>query len=83
VRRRAGRGTDPGRGHRAGPGLGDRLDHGRPAAAVGALLGVPEGIRARILVSLGYPTEEGSRPKSAPGTARRPLAEMVRFERFS
>ena len=53
------------------------------AAAVAALLGVPEGRRARTLVSLGYPTEEGSRPKSAPGTARRPLAEMVRFERFS
>ncbi len=53
------------------------------AATVGALLGVPEGRRARTLVSLGYPTEEGSRPKSAPGAARRPLAEMVRFERFS
>jgi nitroreductase len=53
------------------------------AAGVGALLGVPKGRRVRTLVSLGYPTEEGSRPKSAPGTARRPLAEMVRFERFS
>jgi nitroreductase len=53
------------------------------APAVGALLGVPEGRRTRTLVSLGYPTEEGSRPKSAPGTARRPLAEMVRLERFS
>ena len=53
------------------------------ASAVGALLGVPEGRRVRTLVSLGYPTEEASRPKSAPGAARRPLAEMVRFERFS
>lgn len=53
------------------------------AASVGALLGVPDGRRTRTLVSLGYPTEEGSRPKSAPGTARRPLAEMVRFERFA
>ncbi|HYM83758.1 MAG TPA: nitroreductase family protein [Candidatus Dormibacteraeota bacterium] len=53
------------------------------APAVAALLGIPEGHRARTLVSLGYPTEEGARPKSAPGTARRPLAEMVRFERFS
>ena len=53
------------------------------AAAVAALLGVPEGRRARTLVSLGYPTVDGARPKSAPGTARRPLAEMVRFERFS
>jgi nitroreductase len=53
------------------------------AAAVAALLGVPGGRRVRTLVSLGYPTEEGSRPKSAPGVARRPLAELVRFERFS
>jgi nitroreductase len=53
------------------------------AAAVAAVLGVPEGRRARTLVSLGYATEEGARPKSAPGTARRPLAETVRFERFS
>lgn len=53
------------------------------SAAVAALLGVPTGRRARTLVSLGYPTEEAGRPKSAPGTARRPLAEMVRFERFS
>jgi nitroreductase len=53
------------------------------AAQVAALLGVPEGRRARTLVSLGYPTEEEARPKSAPGTARRPLEELVRFERFS
>ena len=53
------------------------------AATVATLLGVPEGRRARTLVSLGYPTEEGARPKSAPGSARRPLAETVRFERFS
>jgi hypothetical protein len=53
------------------------------ADAVAALHGVPEGRRARTLVSLGYPTEEGARPKSASGTARRPLAEMVRLERFS
>ncbi len=52
------------------------------APAVAELLGVPEGRRVRTLVSLGYPTEEGARPKSAPGTARRPLADMVRFERF-
>ncbi len=53
------------------------------SAAVDALLGVPEGRRTRTLVSLGYPTEEGAGPKSAPGTARRPLADTVRFERFS
>jgi nitroreductase len=53
---------------------------GRPAVA--ALLGVPEGRRVRTLVSLGYATEAGARPKAAPGTARKPLAELVRYERF-
>lgn len=53
------------------------------APAVAALLGVPEGRRIRTLVSLGYPTEAGARPKSAPGTARKPLSEVVRFERFA
>ena len=52
------------------------------APAVAELLGIPASRRARTLVSLGYPTEEGARPKSSPGTARRPLAEMVRYERF-
>jgi nitroreductase len=66
-------------------GLASAIGWIRPdaASAVGALLAVPEGRRTRTLVSLGYPTEEASRPKSAPGTARRPLAETVRFERFS
>ena len=53
---------------------------GRPAVA--RLLGVPEGRRARTLVSLGYPSEAGARPKAPPGTARRPLADVVRYERF-
>jgi nitroreductase len=53
---------------------------GRPAVA--ALLGVPEGRRVRTLISLGYPTEAAARPKAAPGAARRPLAEIVRHERF-
>ncbi len=66
-------------------GLASAIGWITPAAApaVVALLGVPEGRRARTLVSLGYPTEEGARHKSTPGTARRPLAEMVRFERFA
>ena len=67
--------TDPDAGYWSGPWPGE---DGGPRR-----LGVPEDRRARTLVSLGYPTEEGARPKSAPGVARRPLAEMVRFERFS
>jgi nitroreductase len=53
------------------------------AAAVAALLNVPGGRRIRTVVSLGYPTTDSARPKSAPGTARRPLAEVVCFERFA
>jgi nitroreductase len=66
-------------------GLASAIGWVVPAAAdaVGALLGVPAGHRTRTLVSLGYPTEEGSRPKAAAGTARQPLADVVRFERFS
>lgn len=53
------------------------------AATVARLLGVPESKRVRTLVSLGYATEEGARAKAAPGTARRPLDEVVRRERFA
>jgi nitroreductase len=52
------------------------------AAQVKVLLGVPGDRTVRTLVSLGYPTAIGARPKSAPGAARRPLDEMVRYERF-
>jgi hypothetical protein len=34
------------------------------------------------MISVGYPTTEASAPKSAPGRARKPLAELVRHERF-
>jgi nitroreductase len=60
--------------------LGWVMGDGRTAVA--ALLGVPEGHRVRTIVSLGLPTEAGARPKAAPGTARRPLDEVVRWERF-
>jgi nitroreductase len=60
--------------------IGWIMPKGQPAVA--ALLGVPEGRRVRTLVSLGYPGDIGARPKSAPGTARRPLEEIVRYERF-
>ncbi len=54
----------------------------RARQQVAELLAVPAGRRVRTLVSLGYPTEAGARPKAAPGTARRPLADLVRDERF-
>lgn len=51
-------------------------------ATVARLLNIPEGRLVRTLVSLGRPTEAGARPKAAPGTARKPLADVVRYERF-
>ncbi len=50
--------------------------------AIGDLLGVPDDRVVRTMVSLGYPTEAGARPKSAPGQARRPLDTFIRRERF-
>jgi nitroreductase len=50
---------------------------------IAQLLGVPEDRTVRTMVSVGYPTEAGARPKVEPGTARKPLDEIVRRERFS
>ena len=65
-------------------GLASAIGWVVPAAAaqVKALLGVPRVRTVATLVSLGYPTATGARPKSAPGAARHPLDEMVRYERF-
>lgn len=65
-------------------GLASAIGWVMPGAAprVRDLLGIPAGRTVRTLVSLGYPTEAGARPKAAPGQARRPLEEMVRHERF-
>jgi nitroreductase len=46
------------------------------------LLGIPAARKLRTIISIGYPDEAGRRPKSAPGTARRPLGEIVHRERW-
>jgi len=51
--------------------------------AVRATLGIPDELAMRTIISIGRATEAGRRPKSAPGEARRPLAELVRWERWS
>jgi nitroreductase len=65
-------------------GLGAGIGWVRQAnfRAVAELLGVPSPQFVRTFVSLGYPTEAAAAPKSAPGAARKPLAELVRYERF-
>jgi nitroreductase len=46
--------------------------------AVGESLGVTPPAFARTIVSIGHPTEEARRPRTGPGTGRRPLSEFVR-----
>ncbi len=53
------------------------------AARVKSLLEVPDDRTLRTLVSLGYPTVAADQPRSEPGTARYPLNELVRYEKFS
>ena len=46
------------------------------------LLGVPEGLMVRSVVAFGYPeAEPHDRPRSVNG-GRKPLEELVRYERF-
>lgn len=63
-----------------GAGIGWVNASARPT--VRRLLGIPDERLVRTLVSIGYPTDEAARPKSAPGEARRPLDELVAEERL-
>lgn len=65
-------------------GLSSGLARARGEAqpVIGQLLGVPDGTILRTMVSIGYPTAEGAKPKSAPGEARRPLDSFVVHERY-
>lgn len=46
--------------------------------AVGASLGVTPPAFVRTIVSIGHPTEEARRPRTGPGSGRRPLEGFVR-----
>jgi nitroreductase len=61
-------------------GLGGGIGwaEGRERDQVGELLGVTPPAFVRTVVALGHPTEEARRPRTGPGTGRRPLAELVR-----
>ena len=59
-----------------GAGIGWAEASERPEVA--AYLGLTPPAFVRTIVSLGHPTERARQPRSAPGTARRPLAELVR-----
>jgi nitroreductase len=53
---------------------------GPKRAPVSEFLGLRPPAFVRTLISIGYPTETAAAPKSAPGTARKPLKDIVRYE---
>ena len=59
-----------------GAAIGWAIERYRPRVA--EFLGLTSPAFVRTIVSLGHPTDAARHPKSAPGMARRPLAELVR-----
>jgi nitroreductase len=56
--------------------------YGPRRAQVSEFLGVAPPRYVRTLVSVGGASEAAKAPKSAPGSARKPLSDLVRYERF-
>lgn len=52
------------------------------AAAAAEVLGLPDGVRARYAVALGYPTGEPPAKRKYGAGGRKPIDEVVSFERF-
>ncbi|MEO6890249.1 MAG: nitroreductase family protein [Ktedonobacteraceae bacterium] len=48
-----------------------------------ALLGIPQERLVRTAISLGYPDEEARRARPKNTNARKPLPDLVHFERYS
>jgi hypothetical protein len=46
------------------------------------ILGIPADRKLRTVISIGFPDEAGRRFKSAAGTARKPLGEIVHRDRW-
>jgi nitroreductase len=59
-----------------GGGIGWAIESVRPQ--VTQFLGLTPPAFVRTIISLGHSTEAARQPKSAPGTARRPLKDLVR-----
>ena len=59
-----------------GAGIGWAIESRRPA--VDQFLGLTPPAFVRTIISLGHPTAGARQPKSQPGTARRPLKDLVR-----
>ena len=59
-----------------GAGIGWAIESTRPQVA--QFLDLTPQAFVRTIISLGHSTEAARQPKSAPGTARRPLKDLVR-----
>ena len=56
---------------------------GSGPAAAKDMLGIPTERLVRTVLSLGYPDEEALRARPKPPQARKPLAELIHYERYS
>jgi nitroreductase len=61
-----------------GLGAGIGWADGDERSAVASLLGLTAPRYVRTIISIGHPSESARRLRSAPGTARRPLTDIVR-----
>jgi nitroreductase len=66
--------------HGVGAGLGWLRGEGREEAK--RLLGVPQSRNLRATVSFGYPDKAAPRDSPKPEQPRKPLSEIVHYERF-
>jgi len=66
--------------HGVGSSIGWIVGSGRDAAR--DLLGIPSGRVVRTAISLGYPEDMARRPRTGAGQARKPLSEIVNYERY-
>jgi nitroreductase len=66
--------------HNLGSGVAWFSESGCAMAA--ALLNVPNSHRVRTIIALGYPSKAALQPRSKPGEARKPLHEIVHFDRW-
>lgn len=55
---------------------------GDGVAGAKQILGIPEQRLVRTAVSFGYPDEEARRARTATGSARKALAELVHWDRY-
>jgi nitroreductase len=65
-------------------GLGSCIGWFRPETMGPAkdLLGIPQEKLVRTVISIGYPDEEAQSARSKPAQARKPLSELVHYDRY-